>query len=141
MSSVTLAALVERLEKAEGPSRELDGEIATAAHGWKFVCEPVQGWLGGGSWWEDAAGKTVRLPPYTASVDSALTLVPEGWEWQVSNRAPKPLAGRAYIHNRELISGGAVSHNPKYRGQEATAATPALALCIAALRARAAGRG
>lgn len=54
------------------------------------------------------------------------------------NRAPDPKAGRAYIHNRELqLSGiGGRARNPFYRGQEDTAATPAIALTIASLKAR-----
>lgn len=76
---------------------------------------------------------------FTTSLDAAVTLVPEAWEWQTSNRAPKPHAGRAYIHNRELIFAGMSgrTRNPKYRSAECTALTPALALCAAALRARA----
>lgn len=70
-----------------------------------------------------------------------MLMVPEGWEWQLSNRAPKPMQGRAYIHNRELIySGGGFSRNPKYRGEECTAMRPDCALVLAALRAMAGGR-
>ena len=72
------------------------------------------------------------------SLDAALTLVPEGWEYNISNRAIRPHAGRAYIHNRKLINvGGGMTPNPEYRGSETTAHTPILALCIAALKARA----
>ena len=74
------------------------------------------------------------------SLDAAVALVPEGWIWLSSNRAPKPHAGRAYISNGEMISiSGGMTPNPRYRGQEVTAPTPALALVIAALRARQGG--
>ena len=31
-------------------------------------------------------------PPYTVSIDAALTLVPEGWRWSLIDAAP-PLSG------------------------------------------------
>ena len=58
--------LIERLEKATGPDRELDALI------WYAVVE------------RPAAGEKIdrdmvnRWPTYTASIDAALTLVPEG---------------------------------------------------------------
>lgn len=154
-----LSALVQRLEAATGPDRELDlaielgrrpdGEIAKLMQFRRgFDHQPGMAW--------DIHGQSVcfekftadgrctynggiPLPRYTASLDAALTLVPDGWEWKVSNRASAPHAGRAYIHNGELINiGGGLTRNPRYRGQEVTAATPAIAICIAALKARAA---
>lgn len=98
-----LASLIERLERASGPDRELDIDICTAI------------------------GKT-RLAPgfqtaphYTSSIDAALTLVPDGWIAVVSTN------GMASVENKNkknLVNGPA-------------SATPAIALCIAALRARA----
>lgn len=71
------------------------------------------------------------------SVDDALALVPDGWQWNISNRAPSPHGGRAYINNRELhfVGLGANRPNPAYRGYEDTARTPAIALCIVLVRA------
>lgn len=56
---MTLSQLIERLEGAAGPSRELDRAIYDAV---EWLQRP-----------ED------EPPAYTASVDAALTLVPEGW--------------------------------------------------------------
>jgi hypothetical protein len=116
--------LIERLEKAAGPDRQLDNAIEEAVD----FPKPTNP--------DDLPG----YPPYfTASIDAALTLVPDGWRWQISNRAPKPKEGRAYLWNAEPhFAGIATRPNPNYRGEEDTAATPALALCIAALKARAA---
>lgn len=80
------------------------------------------------------------VPRYTHDTHAALLLLPEGWQWQISNRAPSPQGGRAYINNKEL-QGAGPSHltaNPKYRGEETTAATPTLALCTVCLRVMAA---
>jgi hypothetical protein len=112
----TLLALAERCEQAAGPDRELDAEIALAA-GWERKwndSDKPHGWYwrrGDYSWTAEMEG----IPPnYTASLDAAVTLVPEGCGWMVMGNAAK------------------VGRWPS-RG-----ATPALALCAAALRARAA---
>lgn len=78
------------------------------------------------------------IPHYTKSLDDALSLIPRGYEWQVSTCAPEPHAGRCYIRNSELINIGlgGMTPNPKYKGFETTAATPAIATCIVALLAR-----
>jgi len=93
---MTLAELIAALERAEGPSRELDDEIDLMAleTGWRQE-RMIYG-----------------SPNYTASLDAALTLVPEG--------AGFALMGRAAKVGRETSKG----------------ATTAIALCIAAIRAR-----
>ncbi len=144
--------LIGRLVKATGPDRALDCAIA-AMFGIlddfdpaKFIVpvtyrvsddeRMVEAWttVPGQEPWRQA-GRTPRK--YTASLDAALTLVPDGWQWQASNRAPKPKAGRAYIHNKHPISTGVggLCPNPKYEGHEVTAATAPLALCIVSLMA------
>lgn len=72
------------------------------------------------------------------SLDAAVAMVQDGWRWNASNRASAPHAGRAHVENKELhtIGMGGVTPNPKLRWYECTASTPALALCIAALKAR-----
>jgi hypothetical protein len=140
--------LIERLEKATGPDRELDAEIAAKLKLCSVANNPwIQKWAGE---WKAINGLVhligdhgshgnFRPAAFTSSLDAALTLVPDGLEWQVSTRAPKPHAGRAYIHNNEMqFSGGGMARNPRYLGWEDTAATPILALCLAALCARAA---
>lgn len=52
--------LIARIESAEGPSYALDREIG------------------------EAMGRAFAPPqPYTASIDAALTLVPEGWSYVI----------------------------------------------------------
>lgn len=113
-SEAELLALALACEKASGPDRELDGSI----------------------------GMTVQTPghyrktPYTASLDAAMTLVPEGWpEFSLTSDAAPPWRadlGRhtddgSYDHESDMAMG---------RG-----ATAELAVCVAALRARAAAIG
>jgi hypothetical protein len=125
--SEQLIELAERCEKATGPDRELDAEIACHAP----ICQAdyvrsaspanrrgmvTRHFNGGGR-------GTFVCDSYTASLDAAMTLVPEGAELVtlvlINSAGRMPSAG---------IDGGEhISH----------AATPALALCAAALRARA----
>lgn len=138
---MTLSSLIARLEAATGPDRELDAEIAVAT----FVtvstdedlvyavlphkhdaCTP-------GCFWEKSrSGLSLRkAPAYTASLDSALTLVPEGWFLSylgddAAGTPPnmKPLGACCELENgiTEVREGGP---------------TRAIAVCIACLRARA----
>jgi hypothetical protein len=125
----TLLALAERCEQAAGPDKELDrdisrvllpaaaGNITRSRYGWSYRVFGPSGW-GDFEWLENL--------PFTASLDAAVTLVPEGHEWLRKNpesmtvyRVPGDLKEWAqHIYGR--------------------GATDALALCAAALRARAA---
>lgn len=106
--------LIERIESAKGPSRELDAEIAPLV-GLRVVDEghPI------GRCFYDKLGHGVPLPSFTASIDAALTLVPEG------------LAGIVSID-----FGYARLEREDGEHWSSDAATPALALVAAALRAR-----
>lgn len=73
--------------------------------------------------------------PYTASLDAAMTLVPEGWGWLVSQPNEKAIASGLLKERTPVL--GEVQYGCEQRYAVA-AATPALALCAAALRARAA---
>lgn len=106
-----LLALAERCEKAEGPDRELDEAIMDAREQWS-----------GDYIWLD----------YTRSLDAAMTLVPEnadaaGERYRLEGyNSPGVLA--PHVRASAWVAGAARCY----------AATPALALCAAALRARAA---
>ena len=116
--------LIERLESAPEGSRELDGEIALLL-GWK---KTIDGFYN--SRWKDPAGQLQgNIPPaFTTSIDAALTLVPEGWRWDIG---PWDDQIRAEIWNHTEDE-----TKEQYCG---FASTPALALCIAALKARSDG--
>jgi hypothetical protein len=138
----TLLALAKRCEQAAGPDRELDAEIeacltgrVTHPHAPGYTLEK-----------QDAEWKLARLAesgfissarrparPYTASLDAAVTLVPEGYYWQVAN-------GKRNHSEPQACADLFVAHGPNRGDMSFTvdAATPALALCAAALRARAA---
>lgn len=103
--------LIERLEKAAGPDRSLERAIADVVGS----VTPYRGFPG------DEPTGVVNFPHYTSSLDAAMTLVPEGYEWSLTWEAE---IARAEIGDPLLL-------------MEGEAATPAIAICIAALKARA----
>lgn len=122
----TLAALIERVEQATGPDRCIDAGVFAALHPElrRLPREP-NAFIGPDEW--------IKTPPfYTASLDAAVSLVPDGMCWTVALRST-PLGERTaegFVHNNKLhMTGQRVGFN-------VFAATPALALCAAALRAR-----
>src|SRR5688500_13218956 len=70
-----LIELRDRLQKATGPKRRLDADIASAG-GWKAVQKQGRhtGWHGR----RPRSSHTAEIPRYTASLDAAVTLVPGG---------------------------------------------------------------
>jgi len=120
--------LADACEKATGPDRELDARIACAV---KFRdLRPARP--------DDFDGKYGFSPGnikvetgflmadrYTASIDAALTLVPDGYEWLLEGEEterhypPSPWLYKAEVGSIATGEGS----------------TPALALCAAALRA------
>lgn len=119
--------LIERIEAASGGSAELDAAI----------------------FWRDA-DKDVGLamisgiPPYSTSIDAAMTLVPEGWMFGIERAgsydgSPKDEAWCwPYESNFDPDwQNGQQGYRDAPDGARGFAATPALALCAAALKARA----
>lgn len=108
--------LIAALEAATGPSRELDAKIHEHdAHSpdWKK-------WIVGG---EPCGFISCLVPFYTASIDAALTLVPEDFSVHLS-RVPWNDLLIADISDRENV----------YRSTKS--ATLPIALVIAAMKAR-----
>lgn len=144
---MTYDALIEALEKATGPDGHLDAEIAKhvgierrprwlSEAGAYSGCEWLVGHPGGSDPWE-------RNPPaYTASLDAALTLVPDGYLWDVSlaryyhNGVEDWNAegGRLFYAASVRPDRGVININELYEWDQSP--TPALALCIASLKAR-----
>lgn len=124
--------LIARLERATEGSRELDAEV------WREVSLPTEyfgskiervTYSNGDVVIDTEDGfrhfDTHDIPRFTLSLDAALSLVPGGkWQWQIRQDPSSYRAG---------IVGGKIPDMVIHRGQ---APTPALALCIAALRAR-----
>jgi len=119
--------LAERIEALEGPCKETDAHIRRAILG------KPNAWVEqsrfNGAWCvfdgtRDAKGRW-RLAndggskPFTASLDAAMALVPEGWDYTIRKR---------HVELRHPVQ--------RAFDTGATGATPALALCAAALRAR-----
>lgn len=133
--------LIERLGALTGPNPHVDAEIEAAIHGGEPAYRAASRHQFGPSvvlnhgaenpWdgWESA-------PSFTGSLDAALTLVPPRHRWLLDKR---PFAvGRSDGYRAEVYR---EAHS--YRSDRADVPThwgptPALALCVAALKARAA---
>lgn len=129
-----MSDLIERLEKASEGSRELDAEIWAVVNGRgqpmqrvgpptynpvRLFCNPTPeiDWIG-----YDLLN---IAPAYTTSIDAALTLVPENCDWTIEpDGAWVRWMGADDVEEAQCVL--------SQRGGKCTA----LALCIAALRAR-----
>lgn len=121
--------LIEKIEKAAGPSRFLDALIAI--HVCPDLYAPDDYDLDKGYVVYLRGGKPIKkdlAPAFTESLDTAMTLVPDDCEWHVGS---VKLLGTFWA---ELVSAA-----EKYIGKGAK--TPALALCSAALKSTRAEQG
>lgn len=115
--------LIERLEAAEGPCRELMIDVGLAV----FGKDPDSGdeyTYPEGAWFNSPWRRFGALIGVEAWEQAALVLVPEGWDYTLYSR------GEASVHRSK--NGRRVFHDAK-------AQTPALSICIATLKARAQG--
>jgi hypothetical protein len=124
-----LGRLADRCEQVMRPDRELDAKVADAIGWWpegftgKDVHGPDRRWREPRS----GVGDRVDCPAFTASVDAAMSLVLEGFAWGAGfgvDPSDHEKTGWAWCGETE--------------GLILFAATPALALTAACLRARAA---
>jgi len=136
---VSLIQLADRCEAAIGPDRELDAEIVAALRMfpknvgfvWKADLKANCPQVGavecctrlgtGGPWF--------KAKPVTASIEAALSLLVPATLWAIGSMEDGPFARLCWPQPDGGYGGGYI---------ETAAATPALALCAAALRARAA---
>lgn len=115
-----LSPLIQRLEKADGPSRELDAEIRRVVLG--SIAQNVLQFSaerdGSVSHYNESGQRVKReaAPSYTSSIDAALTLVPEDRNWTLA---------KTCCVIGELRAGGI-----------GNSVHTAIAICIAALRAQ-----
>lgn len=123
-----MTSLIKRLEALTGPSREVDAEIATAI-GWKSVPWEFSG-KRGLTWYAPDLEVHYECPRFTGSIDAAMTLTPEiekphfPWLAVKSNNPNNPIGCRCEMW---------LDNVQNFRGRGATIA---IAVCIAALRAR-----
>ena len=110
VARIDLLALAERVEKASGPDRELDDAIGRAVgrveHDGIII---ASGYVG--------------TPSYTSSMDAAIRLVPTPGKWSITSAQHEGWEAWVWL---------ADGSPPDWHA----AATPALALVAAALRAR-----
>lgn len=123
--------LISKLEALTEPCRECDGELLCAGLGWEkrwndlwntFTFHKGETWQGLGT-----------VPKFTASIDAAMTLADPGAGLYLNRYWL--LDGEAW--SCSLVTGG-IPNNPSQTFEMMDAPTPAIALCIAALKARAA---
>lgn len=119
-------SLIDALEQAEGPSFELDCQIHAAVLGgafdgseWAQVAFIVNG--------ERHVVSPRSIPNRTASIDAALSWMPDGWEISIVIEVDG--RGSARVWER-------LGDDPPSRAIIYEATNPALAICIAIARAR-----
>lgn len=118
--------LIERLEKATGPDRQLDADILNTCGHQALDRGPRIGW----EWRRDGKGIWSRMPSPTASIDAALTLLPDGYAWTICNR---PFQKDFWASVADPYDDGG--------GNPAIGKTAATALTAAALKASQESRG
>lgn len=136
-----MKSLIAKLEAATGADQELDVRLhmalnpdaailfgaGTANAIWGCYRDVViEDWPS----FSDLA-RIVRAPRYTSSIDAALTLVQEGFAWTLSTHGVTDFEFFASVCFPDEESDGTPTVHP----------CAAIALCIAALRARDGGRG
>jgi hypothetical protein len=127
-----VTGLVERLEKATGPDREIDGLIVLTFYGWTF--QKMKGdscpyWREQNAEWYQR--KKDGPPKVTASLDAALALVERvlpGWFPSIGQNIHYG-HWRGSVRIVEETNGDITSFDGEHR------TSPALALCLAALKA------
>jgi hypothetical protein len=130
MTKTELAELADRCEKASEPDRELDARIVEAL-GYRRTVEregEVWRYYGSGPLGNFERLAKATLPRFTASLDAAMLLLPDSTMHMVQDQARKEVGWVCYA---------AINIDPENALMtfEGGAATPALALCAASLRA------
>ena len=134
----TLPSLIKRLEESEGPSRELDVDIMNEVAPFPTTGRRLFVWARTGGLVRDGV-YTDDAPELTGSVDAAIALaerVLPGWGWDVASNTPHikacldpDLGAPCAKYPHWAAVSNVSSHNFH------DAATPAMALCVAILKA------
>jgi len=139
-----LVELAGRCEAASGPDRDIDGWIYCAMNPDEVTVVdhlpgrfPRKAIMGSASIVMERIGgfdgaQYLCAPEYTTSLDAAMTLVPEGWTYLNIEICARDLPGQHARVSLERLVGDDDQREHGY------AKKVALALCAAALRARAA---
>ena len=118
-TAAELIALAERVEGLTGPCRETDDEIAKALGHCVL-------------WFRGFLGSTSTARPFTASLDAALGLVPEGWTY-----VSLEICARGTVHDYAHVRLEKLIGDDDEQRWDGDAKTLPLALTAAALRAMA----
>lgn len=141
-ASLARRALIERLQAAEVGGDELNEAVMDLVFG-----KPVPSGNAGEKkvlyWWDRGVGFSVALD-FTRSIDTALSLVPEGLSASATRHKDGRGSAEIWRYAPEKYTGipGGFDEedlrrrNGSFTHQNIGAATPALALCIAALGVR-----
>lgn len=129
--------LIARLEAAEGPDRALDREIGLRIDGWyETVDSHGECLMVNGDRYPDHPES--EYPSFTESLDAALALaerVLPDWAWEIRLDRGGASVQAAPVWWMEGLAA------PDEGGVSCDGKTPALALCIAILKAKAQGEG
>lgn len=126
-----LLELAARVEGLAGPDRRIDAEICLAlglSGGNPIVSPGCDGWLVG----SESNPNPVEAARYTASLDAAMALIPEG-RGRGAFAMSRDSFGRTHCDVWTDVEFN--------RREHGSAKSAALALCAAALRAKAVGEG
>lgn len=127
---MTREELIEALEKADGPSTKLDEAIH------RCLKIPLNKYAVPDGYEDYGPSGDIRYAPneYTSSIDAALTLVPDRMCWSVERRDNYACA-KVFRYDWRL-SGGPRDISYSEEAGHFREPSPAIALCIAALKAR-----
>jgi hypothetical protein len=134
----TLLSLAEKVEVAKGPDRELDALIWLAVTPGATREELVipatdkrRGWTIDET--RDANRRLITVPAYTASLEDALALLPQGWGGSIHFSEDRP---DCEIHSTVSLGRSYPTNANTFSEVSGRYSSPALALTAAALRAR-----
>lgn len=131
-------SLIERLEALEAPCRECDEAICDLlfTERQRTCIKGLSDEEGGMNMWRYPNGHIANALRFTTSLDAAMTLVPEGHSWSVNYPANDDGSKSVFGHksrSHAIVQG---TSELRYYGP-----TPAIALCIASLKAQEASNG
>jgi hypothetical protein len=128
-----ISELIERLENFCGAEtlRDIEADIASAV-GWSPGAAYSR-YGDSANWRIDGHVETIAWPPrYASSIDAAATLVPEGWWLKLESKGEYHHAELEYVGPGEIECADLACDEVRSNNRP----TPAIAICIAALKAR-----